>query len=321
MHEPILSPNPNRFSLYPIKHLDIWEEYKKAESSFWQAEEVNLENDVTDWKTIDPKIQKWVGMTLAWFQVADGIVGENLISTFSQEVQIPEARCFFGFQIAMENIHAECYSMIVDALIDPLQKDNMFDSLNSFKSLRSKADWCQQYMDCKNNSFAERLVAWASTEMVMFSASFASIFYVKAHLRKMNGLTFSNELISRDEALHCKFACLLYSKLIYKLEQAKVHEIITGAVNAELDFVQESLPDQIPMMDSIEMSNYVKFVADVLCTMLCVDKIYNQPLPPKLQYMETINLRGSSNFFERKVSAYSVKPIEKLSKLAIDSDF
>ena len=314
LQEPLLAPNPRRFSLYPIKHPDIWNEYKKAEQSFWQAEEVNLENDVNDWKTIDPKIRTWVGMTFAWFQVADGIVGENLINTFSQEVQIPEARCFFGFQIAMENIHAECYSMLVDTLIDSTQKESMFDALNSFSSLKAKAHWCEIYTNPETANFAERLVAWAATEMIMFSASFASIFYVKAHLKKMHGLTYSNELISRDEGLHCQFACLLYSKLVNPLSEQEVHKIISGAVSSEVDFVHEALPDGVPLMTKEDMSNYVRYVADLLCKMLNTAPIYNQALPKNLTYMETINLRGTSNFFERKVSAYTVKPLAKMDK-------
>lgn len=319
--ETILKPNPNRFSLYPLKYLDMWQQYKDAESSFWQVEEIKMDQDIQDWKTISTPIRNWISTILAFFQVADGLVCENLVNTFSQEVQIPEARCFFGFQIAIENIHAECYSMLVDTLIETEEKERYQNAIVHFPCVKRKIEWCEKYTNPMTASFAERVVAWACTEMIMFSSSFAAIFYVKAHLQKMNGLSFSNELISRDEGMHCKFACLIYSKLNNKLPVEKAHEIIKDSVEVEKSFVRDSLTEDIPMMSNREMCSYVEFVADILCTMLEIPKIYNTNLPRELEYMETISMKAQANFFERRVSSYSVKPLIKSDKFDMDMDF
>tara|TARA_X000000950_G_scaffold181227_1_gene219775 strand:+ start:53901 stop:54887 length:987 start_codon:yes stop_codon:yes gene_type:complete len=315
--EPILRPNPNRFSLFPIRHSDLWGMYKEAESSFWQAEEVTLDKDVEDWPKLPSNVRKWLTLVLGWFQIADGIVNENLINNFSKEVQLPEARSFFGIQIAMENVHQETYAILVDTLIqEDQEKARLFDALNNFTSLRQKAEWCSRWTD-DSTPFGERLVAWACCEMIMFSTSFAAIFWVKAHHHSMPGLCFSNELISRDEGLHCKFACVLFRKLRQPPSRETVHQIIRSAVLAEQTFVRDCGFDKVvePML------RYTEYVADILSTMLGFEAIFGVTLPEELSFMQTINMIGKTNFFEKRVSAYSVRPPEKMVSFDYSDDF
>lgn len=315
--EPLLRPNPGRFSLFPIRHTDLWALYKEAEASFWQAEEVTLEKDVEDWPALPENVRRWLMLVLGWFQIADGIVNENLINNFSTEVQVPEARSFFGIQIAMENVHQETYAILVDTLIDDeQQKAKLFDALNHFPSLRQKADWCARWTDSAT-PFGERLVAWACCEMLMFSTSFAAIFWIKEHHRTMPGLAFSNELISRDEGLHCKFACVLFRKLKNPPSRSTVEEIIRSAVDSEKTFVRDCGFDAVvePML------SYTEYVADILSTMLGFEPLFGTPLPTELSFMRTINMVGKTNFFEKRVSAYSVRPPAKMDKFMVTGDF
>jgi len=317
MSEPLLTPNPKRFSLFPIRHGDLWSLYKEAESSFWQAEEITLDKDVEDWAHLPADVRDWITSVLGWFQVADGIVNENLITNFAKEVQAPEARCFFGMQIAVENVHQETYAVLVDTLItDALQKEQLFDAISNYPSLKAKADWCNEYTD-SNIPFARRLVAWACTEMLFFSTSFAAIFFVKAHHRTMPGLCFSNELISRDEGLHCKFACVLFRQLKHPPAIDDVHNIIRSAVDAEKTFVIDSCCAR--MQDA--MLTYVEYVGDILCSMLGIPLLYHTPLHAKLEYMRMIDMPGKTNYFEKRNSAYSVKPPEKMSGFVPGDDF
>ena len=322
--EPILKPNPfdKRFSLFPIRHADMWNLYKEASGAFWQVEEIVLAKDIEDWQNLPAEMRRWLSRVLAFFQVADGLVNENLINTFSREVQIPEARSFFGMQIAVENIHQETYALLVETLIqDEKEKAQLFDALNSFPSILAKAKWCEQWTD-DEKPFAERLIAWACTEFIMFSSSFAAIFYVKAHFRSMPGLCFSNELIARDEGLHARFACLLFRKLHYPPSLERIHEIVRSAVQSEQAFVRDSMKSDTSLhVKSTDMEAYVEYVADMLCTMLGIEKIYQTPLPESLQYMQLIDLPGKTNYFEKRNSAYSIAPPRKMQTFSIEEHF
>ena len=306
--EPLLTPNPKRYSLFPIKDLEIWAKYKEAEASFWTAEEIDLSKDKEDWDSLDDATRHWLKLVLAQFSQADNIVGENLVQNFSQEIQLPEAKSWFGMQIAIENIHAECYSLLIDTYItESEEKQKLFDAIDHFPSVATKAHWCFKFMEPKNASFATRLVAFACVEMLFFSSSFAAIFYVKK-TGKLPGLTFSNELISRDEGMHCEFACLLYSKLHNKLPESKVHEIIKEATKVEEAFVKEALPNSDAMINiSPElMIQYVQYVADHLCSMLHVSKIYNVENPFDWMLLQSFTSFGKVNFFEKRNSNYSL---------------
>ena len=322
--EPILKSNPKRFSLFPIKHADMWALYKEAGAAMWQAEEIVLAKDIEDWANLPLDMKKWLSRVLAWFQIADGIVNENLINNFSKEVQVPEARAFFGLQIAVENIHQETYALLVETLIESdKEKINLFDALNTYPSLNKKAEWCAQWTS-DTVPFAERLVAWACTEFIMFSSSFASIFYVKAHFRTMPGLCFSNELISRDEGLHARFACLLFKKLRKPPTLERLHEIIRSAVACEHVFVTDAMgkeEDSELHVKPSAMRAYVEYVADILCGMLGIEKIFMTPLPESLNYMQLIDMPGKTNYFEKRNSAYSVAPPTKMQTFSIDSSF
>lgn len=299
--EVLLKENKNRFVLFPIKYQEVWEMYKKAEASFWTAEEIDLSHDLVDWEKLNDNERHFISHVLAFFAASDGIVNENLAIRFSNEVQIPEARCFYGFQIAMENIHSETYSLLIDTYIkDPVMKDKLFNAIETVPAVGKKAEWALKWIN-DTDSFAERLVAFAAVEGIFFSGSFCSIFWLKKR-GLMPGLTFSNELISRDEGLHCDFACLLYSMLQDKLSQDTIHKIIGDAVTIEKEFITEALPVNLIGMNAEMMSQYIEFVADRLLVALGYSKLYNAKNP--FDWMELISLQGKTNFFEKRVGEY-----------------
>lgn len=301
--EPLLMENRNSFVLFPIQYTPIWEMYKRAEASFWTVEEVDLTTDVTHWALLSTNEQHFISYVLAFFAASDGIVNENLTAHFSNEVQIPEARCFYGFQIAIENIHSEMYSLLIETLIrDPATKSGLFNALDTIPCIRAKGDWALKWCNADVASFAERLVAFAAVEGIFFSGSFCAIFWLKKR-GLMPGLGFSNELISRDEGLHCDFACLLYSYLTNKLPVARVHEIISEAVTIEQDFITNALPVHLIGMNNVLMTQYIQFCADRLLESLGCDKIYNTTNP--FDWMEMVSLTGKTNFFEKRVAEYS----------------
>jgi len=302
LREPILEENKSRFVLFPIQHNDIWSFYKKAEASFWTAEEIDLAADLVDWESkLNDDERHFIKHVLAFFAASDGIVNENLAENFLAEVQYTEAKFFYGFQVAMENIHSETYSLLIDTYIkDSKDKTYLFNAIDTLDCVRKKADWALRWID--QGSFAERLVAFAAVEGIFFSGSFCSIFWLKKR-GLMPGLTFSNELISRDEGLHCDFACLLYTKhIINKLPKKQVEEIITNAVEIEKEFILDALPVKLIGMNSDLMSQYIEFVADRLLVELGNDKVYNTTNP--FDFMEMISLQGKSNFFEKRVGEY-----------------
>ncbi|RPA79201.1 ribonucleotide reductase R2 subunit variant [Ascobolus immersus RN42] len=301
--EPLLTENKNRFVLFPIKYNDIWQFYKKAEASFWTAEEIDLSKDLHDWNhklTDDERF--FISHVLAFFAASDGIVNENLVQRFSNEVQAPEARCFYGFQIMMENIHSETYSLLIDTYVkDPKQRTFLFDAIDTIPCIKKKADWALRWIEDEQSTFAQRLVAFAAVEGIFFSGSFASIFWLKKR-GLMPGLTFSNELISRDEGLHTDFACLLFKHLRHKPSKKVVEDIIVEAVKYEQEFLTEALPCNLLGMNARLMRQYIEFVADRLLVELGNDKYYNATNP--FDFMESISLAGKTNFFEKRVSDY-----------------
>lgn len=317
MEEPILKENPNRFVLFPIQHDDIWAFYKKAEASFWTAEEIDLSADIQDWdKKLNDNERHFVKHVLAFFAASDGIVNENLAENFVKEVQYTEAKFFYGFQIAIENIHSETYSLLIDTYIkDDAEKRYLFNAMETVPCVKKKADWALKWIT--NGSFAERLVSFAAVEGIFFSGSFCSIFWLKKR-GLMPGLSFSNELISRDEGLHCDFACLLYSKhLITKLPKETVQKIITDAVEIEKEFITEALPVDLIGMNSRLMSQYIEFVADRLLVELGNPKVYNVTNP--FDFMDMISLQGKTNFFEKRVGEYQKAGV--LGGKKVDSEF
>ncbi len=298
--EILLQENKDRFVLFPIKYSDIWEMYKKHEASFWTAEEIDLSQDQKDWENLNDGERHFITHVLAFFAASDGIVNENLAVNFMNEVQLPEARCFYGFQIMMENIHAETYSLLIDTYIkDSTEKSRLFNAIETIDCVKKKADWALRWIE--NGSFAERLIAFAAVEGIFFSGSFCSIFWLKKR-GLMPGLTFSNELISRDEGLHCDFACLLYSMLNEKLSEKTVQDIIADAVEMEKEFVTDALPVALIGMNAKLMAQYIEFVADRLLIALGCAKIYNATNP--FDFMEMISLQGKTNFFEKRVGEY-----------------
>ena len=302
--EPLLEDNPNRFVLFPIVYPALWDMYKKAEASFWTAEEIDLAHDQKDWVSLTANEQHFIKHVLAFFAASDGIVNENLVVNFAKEVQASEARCFYGFQQAIENIHSEVYSLLIDTYIkDPLEKSNLFNALDTIPCVRRKAAWAFKYANSKNATFAERVVAFAAVEGIFFSGSFCSLFWLKKR-GLMPGLTFSNELISRDEGLHCDFACLLYSMLVNQLPEKRIHEIIDEAVSIECEFVRDALPVELIGMNSTAMSTYIRFCADRLIHALGYNKLYGDKNP--FDWMHLISVNVKSNFFESRVSAYSI---------------
>ena len=301
--EPMLQENKDRFVLFPIKHDDIWTMYKQEVASFWTAEEIDLAQDLKEWEDVLSDDERhFLKHVLAFFAASDGIVNENLVTNFADEVQWPEARCFYGFQIMMENIHAETYSLLIDTYIkDPNEKDHLFKALDTVPSVRKKGEWALRWLDRKRGNFAERLVAFAAVEGIFFSGSFCSIFWLKKR-GIMQGLTYSNELISRDEGLHCDFACMLQNKLVKGAGENMIHRIISEAVAIEIEFVTEALPVSLIGMNAEWMAQYIKFVADRLLMSLGATKLYGAENP--FPWMEMISMQGKTNFFERRVAEY-----------------
>ena len=303
-NEPLLTPDDKRFVAFPIQYNDIWEMYKKQVDCFWRAEEIDLSKDLDDWKKLTADEKHFVSMILAFFAASDGIVLENLASRFMSDIQVSEARAFYGFQIAMENIHSETYSLLIETYInDKLEKDKLFNALEHFPCIKKKSDWAQKWIKDNRSGFATRLVAFACVEGIFFSGAFSSIFWLKKR-GLLPGLTFSNELISRDEALHTEFAVLLYDKMENKLKKSKVHEIIRDAVEIETEFICDALPCRLIGMNSMMMTQYIQFVADRLCVQLGYDKIYN--VANSFDFMDMISLESKTNFFEKRVSEYAL---------------
>jgi len=300
--EPILKENPNRFVLFPIVHDDIWQFYKQCEACFWTAEEIDLSADLVDWDAkLNDNERHFIKHVLAFFAASDGIVNENLAENFVSEVQYTEAKFFYGFQIMMENIHSETYSLLIDTYIkDNKEKDYLFNAIDTLDCVKKKADWALRWID--NGNFAERIVAFAAVEGIFFSGSFCSIFWLKKR-GLMPGLSFSNELISRDEGMHCDFACLLYNNHIEQpLPVETVTKMIKDAVDIEKEFVSDALPVNLIGMNSDMMCQYIEFVADRLLASLGCPKIYNADNP--FPWMELISLQGKTNFFEKRVGDY-----------------
>ncbi|KAM0259434.1 hypothetical protein ACHAQJ_003328 [Trichoderma viride] len=316
--EPILQENPQRFVLFPIKYHEIWQMYKKAEASFWTAEEIDLSKDLHDWNNrLNDDEKYFISHILAFFAASDGIVNENLVERFSGEVQIPEARCFYGFQIMMENIHSETYSLLIDSYVkEQSQRTYLFNAIETIPCIRKKAEWAIRWIQDKDSSFAQRLVAFAAVEGIFFSGAFASIFWLKKR-GLMPGLTFSNELISRDEGLHTDFACLLHSHLNNRASKEIIREIITDAVRIEQEFLTEALPCALLGMNSNLMKQYIEFVADRLLVALGNEKIYKSSNP--FDFMENISLGGKTNFFEKRVGEYQKAGVMNSTKKPVES--
>jgi len=302
--EPLLQEDVNRYVMFPIKDQDIWKMYKKQEDLFWRAEEIDLSKDNKDWETLNDDEKHFISMILAFFAASDGIVLENLGLRFMGEVQLSEARAFYGLQIAMENIHSITYSTLIDTYIkDKEQKHKLFNALNEYDCIKKKGQWAIKWINDKKSNFATRLVAFACIEGIFFSGAFCAIYWLKKR-GLMPGLTFSNELISRDEALHTEFAVLLHSKLEKPLKKQKIHEIISEAVEIELEFINDSLPCRLIGMNQVLMKQYIEFVADRLSLQLGGDKIYESKNP--FDWMENISIETKTNFFEDRVSEYSL---------------
>lgn len=299
----ILAPNDNRFVLFPLKHMKVWEMYKNHVAAFWTAEEIDLFQDMTDWEKLNDNERHFISNVLAFFAASDGIVNENLALRFYNDVQIPEARCFYGFQIAMENIHSETYSLLIDTYIkDPKKRDQLFKAVQNLPTVAKKAEWAMKWIK-SGNKFAERIVAFAAVEGIFFSGSFCAIYWLKKR-GLMPGLCTSNEFISRDEGLHCEFACLMHSLLNEdeKADKKTINAIITEAVEIEKEFIRDALPVSLIGMNAQMMSQYIEFVADHWLAALGCDKHYNTANP--FEWMELISLEGKTNFFEKRVSEY-----------------
>ncbi len=319
--EVLLKENKDRFVILPINYPRIWEMYKKHEASFWTAEEIDLHDDLKHWENLNSGEKHFISHVLAFFAASDGIVNENLAVNFMSEVQIPEARCFYGFQIMMENIHSETYALLIDTYVkDPVEKDRLFHAIDTVPAVKKKAEWALRWIE--NGNFAERLVAFAAVEGIFFSGSFCSIFWLKKR-GLMPGLTFSNELISRDEGMHCEFACQLYGMLQNKLSKADATAIITDAVEIEKEFITEALPVNLIGMNSKLMSQYIEFVADRWLGELGYDKVYNATNP--FDFMEMISLQGKTNFFEKRVGDYQKSGVLNATtdtkSFSLDEDF
>ena len=321
--EPILQENKNRFVIFPIKHHDIWEWYKKMEASFWTAEEIDLSQDLNDWNNkLSPDEKYFIKHILAFFAASDGIVNENLAENFVNEVQYAEAKFFYGFQIMMENIHSETYSLLIDTYVkDEAEKNDLFNALDVFPAIKKKADWALKWIE--SDSFAERLIAFAAVEGIFFSGAFCSIYWLKKR-GLMPGLTFSNELISRDEGVHCDFAVHLHNHhLVNKVSKDRIRTIIVDALNIEREFITESLPVSLIGMNAGLMTQYLEFVADRLLVELGCDREYNTSNP--FDFMDMISLQGKTNFFEKKVAEYQKAGVmntdTEAQKITFDADF
>jgi ribonucleoside-diphosphate reductase beta chain len=319
-NEVLLRENKDRFVILPINYPRIWEMYKKHEASFWTAEEIDLSDDLKHWENLNSGEKHFISHILAFFAASDGIVNENLAVNFMSEVQVPEARCFYGFQIMMENIHSETYALLIDTYIkDPAEKDRLFHAIDTVPAVNKKAQWALKWIN--NGTFAQRLVAFAAVEGIFFSGSFCSIFWLKKR-GLMPGLTFSNELISRDEGMHCEFACLLYGMLNQKLSKDEATQIITDAVEIEKEFVTDALPVNLIGMNAKLMSQYIEFVADRWLVELGYDRVYNASNP--FDFMEMISLQGKTNFFEKRVGDYQksgVLNVAESKAFTLDDDF
>ncbi|MBU2905051.1 MULTISPECIES: ribonucleotide-diphosphate reductase subunit beta [Arenibacter] len=324
--EPILKENLNRFVIFPIKHHDLWDWYKKCEASFWTAEEIDLHTDLNDWTNkLNSDERYFIKHILAFFAASDGIVNENLAENFVSEVQYAEAKFFYGFQIMMENIHSETYSLLIDTYVkDEKEKDLLFNAIENFPAIKKKADWALKWIE--SPSFAERLIAFAAVEGIFFSGAFCSIFWLKKR-GLMPGLTFSNELISRDEGMHCDYAVHLHNNhLINKVPKARITEILVDALNIEREFITESLPASLIGMNSKLMTQYLEFVTDRLLVELECDKVYNSTNP--FDFMDMISLQGKTNFFEKRVAEYQKAGVsnnkdkdDDSQKISFDADF
>ncbi len=318
--EILLKENKDRFVLFPIKYDKIWSMYKQAENSFWTAEEIDLSADQKDWESLNDGERHFITNVLAFFAASDGIVNENLAVNMMNSVQLPEARCFYGFQIMIENIHSEMYSLLIDTYVkDNKEKHRLFNAIETVPCVKRKADWALRWIE--NGSFAERLIAFAAVEGIFFSGSFCSIFWLKKR-GLMPGLATSNEFISRDEGLHCDFACLLYGMLKNKLTEVNVQELIASAVDIEKEFVTDALPVNLIGMNALLMCQYIEFVADRLLNSLGCSKIYNSSNP--FDFMEIISLEGKTNFFEKRVSEYKKAGVgvdRESQELKFDVDF
>tara|TARA_R110002073_G_scaffold10384_5_gene50194 strand:- start:17926 stop:18903 length:978 start_codon:yes stop_codon:yes gene_type:complete len=302
--EPLLEDNQNRYVMFPIKDHDIWQLYKKMFDCMWRAEEIDLSKDMVHWDKLTDNERHFIKMILAFFAASDGIVVENLGMRFLSEVQLPEARTAYGFQLMMENVHSETYSLLIDTYIkDRDEKTKLFEALNNFPCIKKKGDWAIKWINDKRSSFAARLVAFACVEGIFFSGAFCSIYWLKKR-GLMPGLTFSNELISRDEGMHTDLAIMLFHKLNKKLNKQKIKEIVKDAVQIEKEFICEALPCKLIGMNSKLMSQYIEFVADRLLLQLGCTKEYKSENP--FDFMEMISLEGKTNFFEKRVSDYSL---------------
>nr|WP_294789235.1 ribonucleotide-diphosphate reductase subunit beta [uncultured Flavobacterium sp.] len=321
--EPILQENKNRFVIFPIKHHDIWEWYKKMEASFWTAEEIDLHQDLTDWNNkLNDDERYFIKHILAFFAASDGIVNENLAENFVNEVQYAEAKFFYGFQIMMENIHSETYSLLIDTYVkDEAEKAELFNALEVFPAIAKKAEWALKWIE--SDSFAERLIAFAAVEGIFFSGAFCSIYWLKKR-GLMPGLTFSNELISRDEGVHCDFAVHLHNHhLVNKVPKDRIKEIIVDALDIERQFVTESLPVSLIGMNATLMTQYLEFVADRLLVELGCERVYGSANP--FDFMDMISLQGKTNFFEKRVAEYQKSGVmntdSDAQKISFDADF
>ncbi|CAL8293505.1 unnamed protein product [Merluccius merluccius] len=320
--EPLLRENPRRFVIFPIQYPDIWKMYKQAQASFWTVEEVDLTKDLAHWDRLKPDEKHFLSHVLAFFAASDGIVNENLVQRFSQEVQIPEARSFYGFQILIENVHSEMYGMLINTYIQDLkEREHLFNAIQTMPCVRRKADWALQWINDNKSTFGERIVAFAAVEGIFFSGSFAAIYWLKKR-GLMPGLSHSNELISRDEGLHCNFACLLYSHLVKKPSEDRVRDIIIKAVIIEQEFLTEALPVALIGMNCCLMKQYIEFVADRLLRELGLAKVYKVENP--FDFMESISLEGKTNFFEKRVAEYQkfgVMSNMMQGEFTVDADF
>jgi len=318
--EPLLTPDVGRFVMFPIKYHDIWQMYQKQVDCFWRPEEIDLTKDITHWEGLNDDERYFISRILAFFAASDGIVLENLAIRFMNDVQVSEARAFYGFQIAMENIHSHTYSLLIDTYIkNSEEKHKLLNAIDNFPCIKKKSEWAQKWMHDNRSTFATRLVAFACVEGIFFSGAFCSIYWLKKR-GLMPGLTFSNELISRDEALHCEFAILLYSKLIKKMSKVRIHEIIKEAVDIESEFICDALSCRLIGMNSLLMTQYIQFVADRLCVQLGYEKIFN--VKNCFPWMELISLESKTNFFEKSSDAYALANKSNMSEaFDLNDDF
>ena len=321
--EILLSEEENRYVIFPIKHDSFWKMYKQAEANFWTSEELDLSKDLSDWQKLNEQEQYYIKHILAFFAASDGIVNENLVEKFCQEVKILEAKFFYGFQIAMENIHSETYSLLIDTYIkDPVEKDRLFNAIDNVPSIRKKADWALKWINDKDSPFSHRVIGFAAVEGIFFSGAFCSIFWLKKR-GLMPGLCHSNELISRDEGLHTEFAVLMYKNLANKPDNSVIYEIIKDAVTIEKEFITESFSCELLGMNKNLMSQYIEYVADRLLLMFGLEKVYHKENP--FDWMELIAVQGKTNFFEKRVGEYANKANPNIDKekneIGFDSDF